>query len=93
MKRTFDVFCRRLTATTMTTATMMRALDDPKFNSSSFLLEILDGTYDIESVGQLPITALCPVCKTGEMVKKQNNRGIFYACSNYPYCEYIAHNI
>jgi DNA helicase-4 len=65
-------------------------IDDPTFNSSSFLIEILDGTYDVESVGQLPESALCPICKTGEMVKKQNNRGTFYACSNYPYCEYIA---
>lgn len=67
-------------------------IDDPTFNSSSFLIEILDETYDVESVGQLPESAFCPICKTGEMVKKQNDRGTFYACSNYPYCEYIAHH-
>ena len=64
-------------------------IDDPGFNSSAFTLEILNGKYEVESIGQLPKTHLCPVCETGELVKKQSVHGLFYSCSNYPYCNYI----
>lgn len=64
-------------------------IDDPAINISSFTHEILNETYEIESRGQLSKTDLCPICETGELLKKQNSSGFFYACSNYPYCKYI----
>ena len=64
-------------------------IDDPANNISSFTHEVLNGEYEVESIGQLPKTDLCPICETGELVHKQNSRGSFYACSNYPYCRYI----
>jgi DNA helicase-4 len=64
-------------------------IDDPDFNSSSFTIEVLNGNYEVESIGQLPKTDLCPVCGTGELVQKQSAHGLFYSCSNYPYCDYI----
>ncbi len=65
-------------------------IDDPEFNTSSFITEILRENYNIESIGHLPESHLCPICETGELIQKESNRGIFHSCSNYPFCEYIA---
>ena len=35
-------------------------------------------------------TLKCPRCDSGDIVSRDNQYGKFYACSNYPYCEYIA---
>lgn len=63
-------------------------IDDPKYNTSSFIIEILNGGYEIESIGQLPKTAYCPICKTGEMTQRKTEHRMFYSCSNYPFCDY-----
>ena len=52
-------------------------IDDPELNSSSFTVEILNGTYDVEAIGQVPKTDLCLVCGTGELVQKQSAHGLF----------------
>ena len=63
-------------------------VDDPRFNSSSFIIEILGGSYDIERIGQLAKVVPCPKCKTGEIVSKETKYGILFYCNNYPYCDY-----
>ncbi len=63
-------------------------IDDPKYNVSSFIIEIQNGGYEIESIGQLPKTAYCPICKTGEITQRKTEHRMFYSCSNYPYCDY-----
>jgi len=59
-------------------------------NVSSFVSEIKHGDYEVNYYGEKKKVTYCPICKTGEIVKKQGKYSIFYSCDNYPYCEYIA---
>ena len=59
--------------------------------ASSFVLELIDGSYDISVFGRLPERDVpCPKCVEGHLVRRQNarDRGAFYGCSNWPYCEH-----
>ncbi len=58
---------------------------------SPFDIELFDGEYDITVFGWLPDGDVpCPVCVKGHLRQRENKRngGIFYGCSNYPYCEH-----
>ena len=58
---------------------------------SSFAVELEQKNYNIEVVGESPRAGThCPQCKTGVIVPKWSQNGRFYACNNYPYCEYVA---
>ena len=58
---------------------------------SSFARELVDGGYDIAVFGRPPEDDVsCPRCKEGRLERRENarDRGIFYGCSNWPYCEH-----
>ena len=58
---------------------------------SSFARELVDGGYDIATFGRPPEDDVsCPRCKEGRLERRENarDRGIFYGCSNWPYCEH-----
>ena len=58
---------------------------------SSFLLELIDGAHDITVFGRLPESDVpCPKCVKGRLERLENARdqGVFYGCSNWPYCEH-----
>ena len=58
---------------------------------SPFVLELLDGNYDVAVFGRLPEKETpCPRCVRGHLVRRENarNKGAFYGCSNWPYCEH-----
>ena len=58
---------------------------------SSFVTELTGGGYDITVFGRPPERDVsCPLCVEGRLMRHENrqNGGIFYGCSNYPYCEY-----
>ncbi len=58
---------------------------------SPFILELIEGKYDVNVFGQLPGAAVpCPVCKKGHLKRRENARGggIFHGCSNWPLCEH-----
>ena len=58
---------------------------------SSFARELIDGGYDIAAFGRLPEADIpCPRCKEGRLERRENarDRGTFYGCSNWPYCEH-----
>ncbi len=58
---------------------------------SPFVLELIEGNYDVTVFGQLPETmVLCPVCKKGHLKLRKNTRGggVFHSCSNWPLCEH-----
>ncbi len=58
---------------------------------SPFVLELIDGNYDVAIFGRLPEKEVpCPTCVRGHLVRRENarNKGAFYGCSNWPYCEY-----
>jgi len=58
---------------------------------SSFAVELEQKNNNIEVVGESPRAGThCPQCKTGVIVPKWSQNGRFYACNNYPYCEYVA---
>ena len=57
---------------------------------SSFASELEKNNYPIHSVGDRPLVGLnCPECKTGQIVSKWSERGQFFSCNNYPYCDTI----
>ena len=59
--------------------------------ASSFVQELIDGSYDITVFGRLPESKVpCPKCVEGHLVRRENarDRGTFYGCSNWPYCEH-----
>jgi len=62
-------------------------VDEP-FNVSTFVTEIENNGYEINTTGQkLKRSINCPVCTTGIIVRNEM-RG-WYECSNSPYCSYV----
>ena len=60
---------------------------------SAFIMELIDGKFDVTVFGRLPEGDVpCPVCKEGRMEQRENARhgSFFYGCSNWPYCEHTA---
>ena len=58
---------------------------------SPFVLELINGNYDVAVFGRLPEKETpCPRCVRGHLVRRENtrNKGAFYGCSNWPYCEH-----
>ena len=58
---------------------------------SSFATELIGSGYDVAVFGRPPVRDVsCPVCIEGRIMRRENSRngGIFYGCSNYPYCEH-----
>ena len=60
---------------------------------SAFVKELIGNSYDVTVFGQLPEDDVaCPRCKEGRLERRESsqNGGIFYGCSNFPYCEHVA---
>ena len=58
---------------------------------SPFVVELIEGKYDVGVFGRLPDKDVpCPTCVRGHLVRRENprNKGAFYGCSNWPYCEH-----
>ena len=58
---------------------------------SPFVLEVIEGNYDVRVFGRLPEKDVpCPTCVQGHLVRRENarSRGAFYGCSNWPWCEH-----
>ena len=56
---------------------------------SAFVKELIDGNFDVAVFGRLPEGDVpCPHCKEGRLEQRKNARdeGVFYGCSNWPYC-------
>ena len=82
---------RRLLYVAMTRARRHIFLLADRGPPSPFVLELLDGNYDIDVFGRLPEKeAPCPRCVKGSLVRRENSRrgSAFYGCSNWPYCEH-----
>jgi len=79
---------RRLFYVAITRARKHVYLIASKKNPSSFAREIETGDYkiDIEGISEGNIT--CPECKTGVILSRAGRHGIFFSCSNFPYCQY-----
>ncbi|MCY3596629.1 MAG: UvrD-helicase domain-containing protein, partial [Rhodospirillales bacterium] len=60
---------------------------------SEFVMELINGRYDVEVFGRPPEGDVsCPRCTGGRSVRRENARsgGVFYGCSNFPLCEHTA---
>ena len=58
---------------------------------SSFVMELIKDGDDVTVFGRLPgMEVPCPKCIHGRLERRENarDRGTFYGCSHYPYCEY-----
>ena len=84
---------RRLMYVAMTRArrqVYLLADGDPR---SSFVIELIDGDYDVSVFGQSPEPGVyCPRCKAGRLEQRENRRdqSKFYGCTNVPHCTYVA---
>ena len=82
---------RRLFHVAMTRARRAVFLLADRGAPSSFVQELIHGSYDISEFGRLPENDVsCPVCVTGLLVRRENSRdgSTFYGCSNWPYCDH-----
>ncbi len=60
---------------------------------SEFVMELINGGYDIEIFGRTPEQDVsCPRCGGGWMKRQENARtgSVFYGCSNFPFCGHTA---
>ena len=58
---------------------------------SAFVTELIKDSNDVTVFGRLlERDVACPKCITGRLERRENarDRGTFYGCSHYPYCEY-----
>ena len=58
---------------------------------SSFVTELMKDGYNVTIFGRLPERDVaCQKCMTGRLERRKNarDRGTFYGCSHYPYCEH-----
>ena len=82
---------RRLFHVAMTRARRAVYLLADRGAPSSFVQELIDGSYDISVFGRRPEHDVsCPLCVTGLLVRRENSRdgSTFYGCSNRPYCDH-----
>ena len=82
---------RRLFHVAMTRARRAVYLLADRGAPSSFVQELIDGSYDISVFGRRPEHDVsCPLCVTGLLVRRENPRdgSTFYGCSNWPYCDH-----
>ena len=82
---------RRLFHVAMTRARRAVFLLADRGAPSSFVQELIHGSYDISEFGRLPENDVsCPQCVTGLLVRRENSRdgSTFYGCSNRPYCDH-----
>ncbi len=82
---------RRLFYVAMTRARRAVYLLADRGAPSSFVQELIDGSYDISVFGrQTEHDVSCPKCVTGLLVRRENSRdgSTFYGCSNRPYCDH-----
>ena len=59
---------------------------------SSFAMELIEDGYDVTVFGRPPAgDVACPVCVKGRLTRRESKRngGIFYGCSNWPYCGHM----
>lgn len=79
---------RRLFYVALTRARKQVHLVVDRVRPSAFALELLHRDYEVTHIGRVsqdPHT--CPECHSGLIVEKRDGFG---ACSNFPYCEFIA---
>lgn len=80
---------RRLFYVALTRARHAVHLVIDRASPSSFFSEIKNSHGLVELLGAAGIEAInCPSCKTGELVQRTSEYGVFYGCSHYPLCEY-----
>jgi len=79
---------RRLFYVAITRARKNVYLIASKKNPSSFVREIETGDYKIDIEGISEGNVACPECKTGVIISREGRHGMFFSCSNYPYCQY-----
>jgi DNA helicase IV len=61
-----------------------------KHHASDFITEIIKNDYEINLPKNNAKTSKCPECKDGQIIERKGKFGKFFACSNYPDCQYIA---
>lgn len=61
-----------------------------KHQASEFITEIIKNGYEINLPEISSKASKCPVCKDGQIIERKGKFGKFFACSNYPDCEYVA---
>lgn len=78
---------RRLLYVALTRAKNRAYLISDGGSPSPFVKELLNGKYQVKVFGRPPAEEVsCPTCKEGTLERREGPNGIFYGCSNWPYC-------
>jgi DNA helicase-4 len=81
---------RRLFYVAMTRAKRRVFLISSGSQPSSFVKELANGTFNVTLDGSYSITDVaCPKCVEGRLKLRKLDYGVFFGCSNWPYCEHI----
>jgi DNA helicase-4 len=82
---------RRLFYVALTRARRTVALMTVEGRYSPFVVELIsDNKLDVHDInGNSATITACPRCKTGVIVEKRSEYGVFKACNNHPKCTYI----
>jgi len=79
---------RRLFYVAVTRAKKEAYLIASKRSVSQFIVEALTQDYSVQVTGEALGKTRCPECETGYIEIVEGGYSPFYACSNYPYCQY-----
>jgi DNA helicase-4 len=82
---------RRLFYVAVTRAKKEAYLIASKRSVSQFIAEALTQDYSVQVTGEALGKTRCPECETGYIQIVEGGYSPFYACSNYPYCQYRPH--
>jgi DNA helicase IV len=87
-RRPGDAEERRLFYVALTRAQHQVHLLVDRTHPSTFALELLNDGYDVKNVERsVDDKNTCPECRSGPIEEKRPG---FAACSNYPFCEFVA---
>ena len=80
---------RRLFYVALTRAKNRAYLISDAGSPSPFVKELLSGKYQVNVFGRPPEEEVsCPTCEEGTLERRDGSNGIFYGCSNWPYCSF-----
>ena len=80
---------RRLFYVALTRAKKHVYLLSEENRPSSFINELISESYDVRMQGDRKKGFIaCPICGTGQIIKREGNWPTFYSCNNWPYCTY-----
>lgn len=81
-------YCYVLTTKTSTSPFLKEIMESPHVSRMDFVLGKNIKESSLYETKKTSNHYKCPKCKSGNLVKRVGVNGVFFGCSNYPYCQY-----